>query len=187
MPNDVIRIIDIDGHVREADDLFEKYLESPYRARAPKVEKVANGQMLFRIEGERHHRRPDETPFPIKDDGSPANENRHLATHPKQRLVAMDRDRIERAHDRRRRTGGREPTRPVARDLAGAARSAIEVFPPMPAMLARRAGMERGHILVQSADRAALQRFLPHWRSALAALPGRRVRWALDVDPLGFA
>ena len=72
-------------------------------------------------------------------------------------------------------------------DLAGAARSAIEVFPPMPAMLARRAGMERGHILVQSADRAALQRFLPHWRSALAALPGRRARWALDVDPLGFS
>ncbi len=56
-----------------------------------------------------------------------------------------------------------------------------------PAMLARRAGMERGHILVQSADRAALQRFLPHWRSALAALPGRRARWALDVDPLGFS
>src|SRR5258708_33550499 len=96
MPDDGIRIIDIDGHVREADDLFEKYLEAPYRDRAPKVEKVANGQMLFRLEGERHHRRPDETPFRIKEDGSPANENRHLATDPKQRLVAMDRDRIER-------------------------------------------------------------------------------------------
>ena len=35
-----MRIIDIDGHVREADDLFEKYLEPPFRARAPKVEKV---------------------------------------------------------------------------------------------------------------------------------------------------
>src|ERR1044072_3367582 len=91
-----VRIIDIDGHVREADDLFEKYLEAPFRARAPKVEKVANGQMLFRLEGDRHHRRPDETPFRIKEDGSPANENRHLATNPKQRLAAMDRDRIER-------------------------------------------------------------------------------------------
>ena len=47
MPDDGIRIIDIDGHVREADDLFEKYLEAPYRARAPKVEKVANGQHAF--------------------------------------------------------------------------------------------------------------------------------------------
>jgi hypothetical protein len=29
-------------------------------------------------------------------------------------------------------------------------------------------------------------RFLPQWREAVEALPGRRVRWALDVDPLGF-
>ena len=39
---------------------------------------------------------PTKPPFRIKDDGSPVNENRHLATNPKQRLVAMDRDRIER-------------------------------------------------------------------------------------------
>ena len=91
-----MRIIDIDGHVREADDLFEKYLEAPFRARAPKIEKVANGQLLFRLEDDRHHRRPDESPFRIKDDGSPVNEHRHLATDPKQRLQAMDRDRIER-------------------------------------------------------------------------------------------
>lgn len=96
MTQDTVRIIDIDGHVREADDLWARYLESPFRARAPQVEKVANGQMLFRLEGERHHRRPDETPFRIKQDGSPANENRHLATDPKDRLKAMDRDRIER-------------------------------------------------------------------------------------------
>jgi hypothetical protein len=32
-----------------------------------------------------------------------------------------------------------------------------------------------------------LQRFLPGWRVAIAALPGRRVRWALDVDPLSLA
>ena len=57
----------------------------------------------------------------------------------------------------------------------------------MPATLARRAGMERGQVLAQSADRAALQRFLPQWRSAIDALPSRRVRWALDVDPPGFA
>ena len=95
MSNNGMRIIDIDGHVREADDLFEKYLEAPFRDRAPKIEKVANGQLLFRLEGERHHRRPDESPFRIKEDGSPVNENRHLATDAKQRLQAMDRDRIE--------------------------------------------------------------------------------------------
>jgi predicted TIM-barrel fold metal-dependent hydrolase len=91
-----MRVIDIDGHVREADDLFERYLEPPFRARAPKIEKVANGQLLFRLEGDRHHRRPDESPFPVKEDGSPVNEHRHLATNPEQRLAAMDRDRIER-------------------------------------------------------------------------------------------
>ena len=42
-------------------------------------------------------------------------------------------------------------------------------------------------MLAQSDDRGALQRFLPRWREAIEALPGRRVRWALDVDPLGFA
>jgi predicted TIM-barrel fold metal-dependent hydrolase len=96
MPENDVHIIDVDGHVREADDLFEKYLEAPFRARAPKIEKVANGQLLFRLENDRHHRRPDETPFRVKEDGSPANENRHLATNPTQRLQAMDRDRIER-------------------------------------------------------------------------------------------
>jgi predicted TIM-barrel fold metal-dependent hydrolase len=96
MPATELKIIDTDGHVREADDLFEKYLPAAYRARAPKIEKVANGQLLFRLEGERHHRRPDETPFRLKEDGSPVNEARHLATNPKQRLQAMDRDRIER-------------------------------------------------------------------------------------------
>jgi len=69
--------------------------------------------------------------------------------------------------------------------LAGA--RDVEVFPPVPAALARRAGMERGQVLAQSADRRALQRFLPRWRAAIDALPARRVRWALDVDPPGFA
>ena len=45
MADDNIRIIDVDGHVREADDLFEKYLEAPFRARAPKIEKVANDRL----------------------------------------------------------------------------------------------------------------------------------------------
>jgi primosomal protein N' (replication factor Y) len=46
--------------------------------------------------------------------------------------------------------------------------------------------MERGHVLVRAGTRAPLQRFLPAWREALSALPGRSVRWSLDVDPMGF-
>ncbi len=64
---------------------------------------------------------------------------------------------------------------------------AVDVFSPVPAALSRRAGQERGQILVRSDERAALQQFLPRWRAAIEALPGRRVRWALDVDPAGFA
>ena len=63
----------------------------------------------------------------------------------------------------------------------------VEVFPSVPASLPRRAGLERGQVLAQAIERSEMQRFLPHWREAIAALPGRRVRWALDVDPLGFA
>ena len=63
----------------------------------------------------------------------------------------------------------------------------VEIFPPVPALLARRAGFERGQVVVQSARRAALQQFLPAWRASLAGQSGRRVRWALDVDPAGFA
>jgi primosomal protein N' (replication factor Y) len=71
--------------------------------------------------------------------------------------------------------------------LAGKRGSGVEIFPPVPALLARRAGFERGQVVVQSARRAALQQFLPSWRAALDSQPGRRVRWALDVDPAGFA
>ena len=76
MAENSIRVIDIDGHVREADDLWERYLEPPYRSRAPKIQRVPNGQLLFLLEGNRHHRKPDESPFPVKPDGSPVNEHR---------------------------------------------------------------------------------------------------------------
>jgi primosomal protein N' (replication factor Y) len=62
----------------------------------------------------------------------------------------------------------------------------VEVFSPVPALLARRAGYERGQLVVQSTRRAALHRFLPAWRAEIAAIPGRRARWSIDVDPAGF-
>jgi len=62
----------------------------------------------------------------------------------------------------------------------------VTVFPPVPALMARRAGLERAQILVQATRRADLQHMLPAWHAALRALPGRKVRWAIDVDPAGF-
>ncbi|MBA3775672.1 MAG: primosomal protein N', partial [Betaproteobacteria bacterium] len=70
--------------------------------------------------------------------------------------------------------------------LAREAQGNVEVFSPVPALLARRAGYERGQLIVQSSERNALQRFLPAWRADILAIAGRRARWALDVDPAGF-
>jgi primosomal protein N' (replication factor Y) len=72
-------------------------------------------------------------------------------------------------------------------DAAAAARSlgfAVEVYDPVPPPVARIAGRERSHLLVQCASRAELQRFLAAWQGHLGAPAARRVRWALDVDPL---
>jgi primosomal protein N' (replication factor Y) len=67
-----------------------------------------------------------------------------------------------------------------------AASAPCEVYPPVPAGLARRAGLERGQVLVNSSERSALQAFLPRWRGELERLHQRRVRWDVDVDPLAF-
>ncbi|MGH8751947.1 MAG: hypothetical protein ACREUV_09625 [Burkholderiales bacterium] len=50
----------------------------------------------------------------------------------------------------------------------------------------RLAGRERGQLLVQSASRKKLQLFLKEWQARLAAADNKKVRWALDVDPLEF-
>jgi primosomal protein N' (replication factor Y) len=73
------------------------------------------------------------------------------------------------------------------RALAAEQAAGCEVYAAVPAVLARRAGLERAQVLAQSRDRRALQEFLPLWRSALEQQGERRVRWSLDVDPLGFA
>jgi len=90
------------------------------------------------------------------------------------------------AHDRRDVDAFLAAARDAAQDLLAASKVSVDVYPPVPAALARRAGLERAQVLAQSAERATLQRFLPAWREAIEALPGRRVRWALDVDPAGF-
>ena len=60
----------------------------------------------------------------------------------------------------------------------------VEVYEPVPASVARIAGHERGHLLVQSASREELQRFLDAWHPSLCGPEASQVRWALDVDPL---
>jgi primosomal protein N' (replication factor Y) (superfamily II helicase) len=60
----------------------------------------------------------------------------------------------------------------------------VSVYDPVPAFMARLAGKERAQLLVESASRGALQKFLSAWMPVLEAQKTRNVRWALDVDPL---
>ena len=75
----------------------------------------------------------------------------------------------------------------AAQQLAAplAADSGVHLYPPVPAALARRADVHRMHMLLESAQRSALQQLLTRWRQQLAALR-TRVRWAVDVDPLDY-
>ncbi|MBV6418634.1 MAG: Primosomal protein N' [Steroidobacteraceae bacterium] len=61
----------------------------------------------------------------------------------------------------------------------------MRLLGPAPAAMARRADRFHAQLLVESDDRATLHRFLDAWLPRAEGLPGaRRVRWALDVDPL---
>jgi primosomal protein N' (replication factor Y) (superfamily II helicase) len=61
----------------------------------------------------------------------------------------------------------------------------VRLLGPAPAAMAKRAGRHHAQLLLESADRAALHRFLDAWLPVLQTLPSvRRVRWALDVDPI---
>ena len=63
----------------------------------------------------------------------------------------------------------------------------VTIYPVVPLPVQRVAGIERQQMLVESASRAALQRFLAVWLPALHGVRARHrklERWAIDVDPL---
>jgi primosomal protein N' (replication factor Y) len=79
----------------------------------------------------------------------------------------------------------------AALDFLSAARScagdhpAARLLGPVPAAMARRAGRHHAQLLIEHAGRSELHRFLDQWLPVIERLPAaRRVRWALDVDPL---
>lgn len=66
---------------------------------------------------------------------------------------------------------------------------AVSLYPPVPPPVQRVADVERVQMLVESASRPALQRFLAGWLPQLHPLRARHkglIRWAVDVDPLGI-
>ena len=61
----------------------------------------------------------------------------------------------------------------------------IKVMGPASALIARRADHFRAHLMIETAARAGLQRFLKDWLPQLDRLPGPSgLRWSIDVDPL---
>ena len=62
----------------------------------------------------------------------------------------------------------------------------VEIYGVVPAALPRRANHYLAHLLVQSNKRKLLQQFLHHWLPLLNALPAKKLRWSVDVDPLDF-
>ena len=62
----------------------------------------------------------------------------------------------------------------------------VFLFPPVPLAVQRVANVERAQMLLESENRAALQRFLAAWQPLLHAERARHkglVRWLVDVDP----
>ena len=63
--------------------------------------------------------------------------------------------------------------------------AAVRVLGPASALIARRADHFRAHLLIETAARATLQRFLKGWLPHVDSLPGPPgLRWSIDVDPL---
>ncbi len=72
-----------------------------------------------------------------------------------------------------------------AASAAAQAPAGVRLLGPVSAPMARRAGRHRAQLLVQTARRADLQRFLDAWMPRLEAMKAaRKVRWSLDVDPV---
>jgi primosomal protein N' (replication factor Y) len=62
---------------------------------------------------------------------------------------------------------------------------AVRVLGPASALIARRADHFRAHLLIETAARSTLQRFLTAWLPLVERLPGPPgLRWSIDVDPL---
>lgn len=76
-------------------------------------------------------------------------------------------------------------------DAAGplAEQQQVALYPPVPLTVQRVADVERAQMLVESASRPALQRFLSAWSDVLQTKrPEHKglLRWAVDVDPLAI-
>lgn len=74
----------------------------------------------------------------------------------------------------------------MAREAGLSLARGVTLFDPVPALMAKVANRHRAQLLLQSGARARLQDFLKAWLAQLRELPGKSVRWSLDVDPVDY-
>ncbi|MGD2118757.1 MAG: primosomal protein N' [Chromatiales bacterium] len=81
----------------------------------------------------------------------------------------------------------REVCEPAGLAESGISSEAIEFWGPVPAIMQKRAGKHRFHLLLQSASRVQLHHFLHAWLVFAESRPlSKKVRWSVDVDPQDF-
>jgi primosomal protein N' (replication factor Y) (superfamily II helicase) len=71
-----------------------------------------------------------------------------------------------------------------AKHLADRLQTSVTVYQPVEANIQRIAGKTRYQIVVQCNNRSSLQAFLTAWSAKLSEQTDRKVRWAIDVDPI---
>jgi len=73
----------------------------------------------------------------------------------------------------------------MLKEWCGNISSNVNVFGPVPPLLAKKKGMHAQHLLIKADRRSALQQFLQTILTKLEALPKNQpVKWILDVDPM---
>jgi primosomal protein N' (replication factor Y) len=61
----------------------------------------------------------------------------------------------------------------------------VQIFGPIPALIEKKAGKYRAHLLLQIKNRALLQKQLQVKINQIETLPSsRKVQWSLDIDPI---
>jgi primosomal protein N' (replication factor Y) len=82
-------------------------------------------------------------------------------------------------------SGGLDAFLRGAGDAGRMLNEAVRVLGPASALIARRADHFRAHLLIETAQRSTLQRFLNAWLPRVESLAGPAgLRWSIDVDPL---
>ncbi len=72
-----------------------------------------------------------------------------------------------------------------ARRVVGTPPQGLRLLGPVPAAMSKRAGRYHAQLLIEGRERSTLHHVLDAWLPAVEQLPSaRRVRWALDVDPI---